>query len=142
MANIETSNFKRLIGVWKTEGTITTEKENLKLTGTDSYEFILDGNYILHKAAVKMGSENSGTFEIIELDNAADSAKMQYFNSKGESGCMVSTLVKNDFVIQGDKIKFEGSINDNNTKISGHWYLQKEIDTWTGFIDLILVKQS
>lgn len=31
MAKIETSNFKRLIGVWKTEGTILNIKENLTL---------------------------------------------------------------------------------------------------------------
>lgn len=46
MEKTETSIFRRLIGVWKTEGSILTDKENSKLSGTDSYEFILDGNYI------------------------------------------------------------------------------------------------
>ena len=45
MAKIGTSSFKRLIGVWKTEGTILNAKENSTLVGTDSYEFILDGNF-------------------------------------------------------------------------------------------------
>lgn len=40
MTKIETSSFKRLIGVWKTEGTILNINGNSKLTGTDSYEFI------------------------------------------------------------------------------------------------------
>jgi hypothetical protein len=142
MTNIEASNFKRLIGVWKTEGAIITEKSNSKLVATDSYEFILEGNYILHKADVKMGNERSEILEIIGLDNSTGQAKMQYFNSKGESGVMSSSLMKNDFIISGDKIKFAGSIDDKNTKIIGKWYLQTENNQWTDFIDLILTKQN
>ena len=142
MTKIETSNFKRLIGVWKTEGSITTEKGTLKLLGTDSYDLILEGNYILHKAEVKMGNEENETFEIISLEKSPNKAKMQYFNSKGESGLMISTLLKNNFMINGDKIKFEGSIDDKNTKIVGKWYLQSENNEWTIFIDLTLERQN
>lgn len=55
MIKIETSNFKRFIGIWKTTGQISTENQTLNLSGTDTYELILDGNYILHKADVIMG---------------------------------------------------------------------------------------
>ena len=142
MTKIETSNFKRLIGIWKTEGIILTEKGNSKLAGIDSYEFILDGNYILHKAEVKMGNEKSETFEIIALGNSIEHGIMQYYNSKGESGVMTSSLVKNNFKIKGDKIKFEGTINDENTRIVGKWYLQADNEEWTEFIDLSLTKQN
>lgn len=57
MKKLKTSNFKRLIGIWKREGTILNEKNNSKLVGTDSYELILDGNYFLHKADVTKGDE-------------------------------------------------------------------------------------
>ncbi len=140
MTKIETSDFKRLIGVWKTEGTILTDKGNLKLVGIDSYEFILDGNYILHKADVKMGTEKSETLEIIALDSSNEKGRMQYYNSKGESGVMTSSLTENDFKIKGEKIKFEGTIDDENTKLVGKWYLQADNKEWTDFIDLKLTK--
>ena len=142
MTKIETSNFKRLIGIWKTEGMILADKGNSKLVGIDSYEFILDGNYILHKAHVKMGDEKSETFEIIALDNSIDKGKLQYYNSKGESGVMTSSLTKNNFKIKGDRIKFEGTLNDENTRLVGKWYLQADNDEWTDFIDLDLTKQN
>jgi hypothetical protein len=138
----ENSNFKRLIGVWKTEGTIITEKGSVTLTGTDSYEFILEGNYILHKAHVTMGDEKSETLELIGFDNSMHEAKMQYYNSKGESGLMTSSIIENTFIIKGDKLKFEGSINDTNTTVNGTWYMQAEGTQWKGFIELTLTKKN
>jgi hypothetical protein len=140
MAKIETSNFKRLIGIWKTEGTIFTDKGNSKLVGTDSYELILDGHFILHKADVSMGGETSQTFEIISLDSTAGKAKMQYFNAKGESGVMISSLTDNVYKIAGEKLKFEGFINDENTLISGKWFLQGSNNEWIEYIELKLRK--
>ncbi len=140
MKNIEESNFKRLVGIWKTTGDIKSGLENLKLIGIDSYELILDGNYILHKADVKMGNDRSETLEIIKLDNSFDKAIMQYFNTKGEDGIMHSSIINNEFSIEGKGLKFYGTINNENTKIRGKWYSQKENEEWTDFIDLNLDK--
>lgn len=142
MTKIETSKFKRLIGVWKTTGQINSDNETLKLEGTDTYEFILDGHYILHKADVVMGIEKSETFEIISLDNSDNKARMQYFNSKGENGAMESQINENDFLINGDGIKFEGTINNENTEVAGKWFLQADNKSWKEFINLRLEKQN
>jgi len=139
--NKETNNFKRLIGTWKTEGVVLTGNEKSALIGTDSYGFILDGNYILHKADVTMGNEKSHTFEIISFDNTPEKANMQYYNSKGESGGMTAFLNADIFIINGDKIKFEGRIDAANTKVVGKWFVQGEGGQWTDFIDLTLTRQ-
>ena len=141
MNKIENSNFKKLIGVWKTTGSITSGNEKLDLTGIDSYELILEGKYILHKAAVKMGTEKSETFEIISLlNNSVDSAKMQYFNSKGEDGIMTSSIINTEFTIEGKGLKFSGKINDDNTLITGKWLTLTENGNWSEFIALKLEK--
>ena len=141
MTKINTSNFKRLLGIWKTTGQISAGNETLDLNGIDSYEFILDGNYLLHKADVTMGNEKNETFEIISLASITNKAKMQYFNSKGESGLMTSKITDNNFRIEGDGIKFNGTINDENSEIVGRWYLQTENNDWEQFIKLKLEKQ-
>ena len=141
MTKIEESNFKKLIGVWKTTGQILSGKDRLQLHGTDSYEFILNENYILHKADVKMGNERSETLEIIELAGAKNKAKMHYFNSKGESGIMTGNLNNGVFEIDGDGIRFSGNINDESTEIVGKWYVQGENKNWTDYIELKLQKQ-
>lgn len=141
MTTIETSNFSRLIGIWITKGTIVTHTNDLELLGIDTYEYILNENYILHKADVMMGDERTQTFEIISLTNSKERAKMQYYNSKGESGSMTSYLVKNVFKIKSSTMKFEGKFNDENTELIGKWFV-KESDKWIDFIDLKLKKQK
>ena len=141
MTTIETSNFSRLIGIWVTKGTIVTHTNDLELLGIDTYEYILNENYILHKADVMMGDERTQTFEIISLTNSKERAKMQYYNSKGESGSMTSYLVKNVFKIKSSTMKFEGKFNDENTELIGKWFI-KESDKWIDFIDLKLKKQK
>ena len=139
---MKNSNFNRLIGVWKTSGKIKAGQENLTLSGIDSYELILEGNFILHKADVKIGNERSETFEIIKPDNSMDRAIMKYFNTKGEEGRMQSSIINNEFKIDGNGLKFTGTINVGNTEITGKWYIQAEDEKWTDFIDLRLEKQS
>jgi len=141
MTTIETSNFSRLIGIWVTKGTIVTHTNDLELLGIDTYEYILNENYILHKADVMMGDERTQTFEIISLTNSKERAKMQYYNSKGESGSMTSYLVKNVFKIKSSTMKFEGKFNDENTELIGKWFV-KESDKWIDFIDIKLKKQK
>jgi len=141
MTTIETSNFSRLIGIWVTKGTIVTHTNDLELLGIDTYEYILNENYILHKADVMMGDERTQTFEIISLTNSKERAKIQYYNSKGESGSMTSYLVKNVFKIKSSTMKFEGKFNDENTELIGKWFV-KESDKWIDFIDLKLKKQK
>ncbi len=140
MKKIANSNFKRLVGIWNTTGNIKHGNDNLELMGVDSYEWVLDGNYILHKADVKMGDDRNETLEIIKLDNSFEKARMQYFNNKGEEGKMKSSLINNEFKIEGKGLKFEGTINDENTKIIGKWYIQNENKKWKKFIDQKLEK--
>lgn len=142
MKKIEKSNFTRLVGIWQTTGSMKAGQGSLTLSGIDSYELILDGNFILHKADVKMGNERSETLEIIRLDHASDRAIMQYFNAKGEEGEMLSTIINNEFKIEGTGLKFNGTINEENSEISGKWYMQAENGKWTDFIDLSLKKTS
>lgn len=142
MNKIENSDFKRLIGTWETSGQVHAANGTVNLSGLDSYEFILGGNYILHKADVMIGNEKSETFEIISLNKKTGDAQMQYFNSKGESGVMTSEINGNEFQIIGDGIKFMGAINSENTELTGQWLIQKENKNWTEFIILKLEKRN
>lgn len=141
MNKTATGSFRRLLGVWKTSGQILSGDSTLSLTGTDSYELILGGNYILHKAAVVMGDEMSETFEIIGLDSSSEKAEMNYFNNRGESGTMSGQIKGDDFLIEGDRLKFAGKINEANTAVVGKWFQQSEDNSWNEFIDLKLERQ-
>ena len=140
MAHLVSSEYKKLIGTWKTTGQVITGTQTLTLEGTDSYEFVLDGQYILHQANVVIGNDPVKTFEMIGGGNSADTVAMHYFNSKGETGIMTGRITANDFQITGSGIRFEGSFNSANTMVTGKWFKQSDDNTWIAFIDLRLEK--
>jgi hypothetical protein len=66
---------------------------------------------------------------------------MQFYNTKGEDGRMLGTIINNEFKIEGNGLMFNGTIDEGNTKISGKWYI-KANEEWAEFIDLNLEKQA
>ena len=139
MNKIKDSNYQKFIGTWKTSGEVRIGEKKLPLVGVDSYEFILNDNCILHKANVKLGREHSETFEMITI-LPGDKVKMQYANSRGESGVMTGNLTNHIFTIDGEGIKFNGQMNNDCSIIVGNWYLQSKNGDWEQFIALKLEK--
>lgn len=139
---IENTEFKKLIGKWKTEGRIWSTDENyeLAITGTDTYELILGGFFILHKADVLMGNENSQTFEIIGLDETNNQATFEYYNNQGSLGKMLGTLKNNELKINGKELRFQGQLNDSEKEINGTWEKLDNQKNWIKFIEMKLTK--
>lgn len=138
---IENTGFKKLIGKWKTEGKIlaTDRNSEMKITGTDTYELILDGFFILHKADVLMGNENSRTFEIIGLDEN-NHVTLDHFNNQGSSGKMTGTLKNNELKINGTALRFQGQLNDSENEINGTWEKLNSQLEWKSFLEMKLTK--
>ena len=75
-----------LIGVWQTQGEVVAEQDNpaIKFRGTDSYEWILNKNFILHKVDVQMGNDKTEAYEMIGgFDHESRRYKMRSFDNQG-----------------------------------------------------------
>lgn len=139
---IESTEFKKLIGKWKTEGRILATDNNpeMKIAGTDTYELILGGFFILHKADVVMGNEKSQTFEIIGLDETGNQATLEHYNTQGSSGKMTGTLKSNELKINGKVLRFRGQLNDSENQINGTWEKLDNQNAWESFLEMKLTK--
>ncbi len=139
---IENTDFKKLLGKWKTEGVIlkTDKNSEMKITGTDSYDIILDGFYMLHTADVLMGNEKSQTYEIIGLDKTSDKAVLQYFNNQGSSGKMSGTLKNAELKFSGNGLQFGGRFSNNDNVISGTWTKLNSENNWVEFLKMNFTK--
>jgi len=64
---IEYEYLNKFAGRWNTEGKIPSSETSpeINISGTDTYEWILGGFFLLHKADVIIGNEKSETFEVI-----------------------------------------------------------------------------
>ena len=139
---IEGTEFKKLIGTWKTEGKILATDKNaeMKITGTDTYELILDGFFILHKADVLMGNVNSRTLEMIGFDETNDQATLDHYNNQGSSGKMTGTLKDNELKINGKALRFQGQLTDHENRINGTWQKLNNQKEWIDFLVMKLTK--
>ena len=134
-----------LIGRWNTEGEIIANEGNAanKFTGTDSYEWILDGHFILHKVDVTMNNEKVEAIEIIGgFDATTKRYKMRSFDNQGAFTEMEAYIdEKGIFHILGDKMRSKLSMRDSNTLIA-HWENSKDNKNWLPWMDLKLSNKN
>jgi hypothetical protein len=137
---IEGTEMEIFVGNWKTNGRMfeTNENPEMEIIGTDTYELILDGFFLLHKADVLMGNEKSKTFEIIWLNHDDDQASLQHYNNAGSLGLMSGRLKLREWMISGEELRFHGKFNENYDQLSGRWQKLDSQKKWVNFIEIQL----
>ena len=130
-----------LIGDWITHGLIKGENRGEeKVSGTDSYEWILDQNFILHEVDVTINNQLVQVFEIIGKNKTG--FDLRSFDNEGGFSEMSGRLDdKKVLHITGDKMRAVLSIIDPNT-LKAHWEKSPDNKTWEPWMDIILERAS
>jgi hypothetical protein len=110
----------------------------MDIIGTDTYELILDGFFLLHKADVIMGKEKSNTLEMIWLNQPDCHVSLQHYNNAGSFGLMSGRLKQREWKITGDELRFDGKFNENCDQLSGLWQKLDSQKKWVNFIEIEL----
>jgi len=94
-----------LVGKWHTSGEILKSgtKPSIQIKGMDTYEWINNGFFLLHRVDVFMGEERTEVIEIIGYDNIRKKYFMRSYDNLGGSAMMYATLDKPDVLKLGDK---------------------------------------
>lgn len=139
--DMESLNF--LIGIWHTQGEVKGDGNaaTTSLIGTDSYEWILNKNFILHKVDVSIGNEKTEAFEIIGVSDAKE--KKYHFRSFDNQGVFTEMQgyidEKGVLHIVGDKMRTTLFVNDKNN-MTAHWEKSEDNKEWTPWMDVKLSK--
>ncbi|WP_214227799.1 DUF1579 family protein [Pedobacter sp. B4-66] len=133
------SNF---IGSWNTEGLIPASngQPEIKIIGTDNYNWIVDGFFLLHTADVTIGNDNSKTHEIIGYDDLNGHYTMRHYNNNGNSGFMTATVNDGLWTFNGDSLRFKGGFNEKGDVFSGVWEQLTDSKTWAHLMNIKLSK--
>ncbi|MBB2148659.1 DUF1579 family protein [Pedobacter gandavensis] len=126
------NQLSKFIGSWDTEGTIPSSSQapEIKIIGTDTYEWIVDGFFVLHQADVTIGKDTSKTHEIIGYDSLNQHYTMQHYDNQGNSGLMTATVHHNSWTFTGDSLRFKGGFNEIGDVFSGVWEQLRDDKTW------------
>jgi hypothetical protein len=132
-----------LIGTWKTEGEVRAEGSApaTAIKGSDSYEWILNKTFILHKIDVTIGKEIIEAIEVIGgRDPESKKYKMRSFDNQGAFTEMEAHIDKKGVLhIVGANMRSELVRQDEKTLIA-HWERLLDNRQWVPWMDLQLSK--
>lgn len=141
---MDLTSLSYLIGSWQTEGRVLTEGENpaTHFSGTDTYEWILNDQFILHKVDVIMGNAKVEAVEFIgEYDKADHSVKMHSFDSKGNYSLMRGQLEESGVLkITGDKMRAVLKVV-NDQEMNAAWEKSADNKSWSPWMELKLTRK-
>jgi hypothetical protein len=131
-----------LIGNWHSSGKVlaTGNDPAVIIHGTDIYEWVSAGAFILHRVDVMMGDENARSVEIIGYDAALASYKFQSYDSEGNISEMYATINNNGGLItEGNNMRSTLTVDDDK-HMTAIWERSDGGKNWQRWMDMQFVK--
>ena len=140
--SLEYQELNRFVGKWKTTGTIPASGESpeIKVSGSDTYEWLPGGFFLLHKVNVLLGDDKNETLEIIGFDKQINLYTMQHYDNKGNSGFMTADFKNGVWTFLGENLRFRGGFKKQDTEFLGVWEQSSDGTNWTHFMEIQLTK--
>lgn len=132
------------VGKWKTEGqTITApSNETVKIEGTDIYEWLPGGFFLIHRVDVHMGDEETRSIEVIGYDASNQTYPMYSFDNKGNYDFLQANVQDRTWTITGESIRFTGVFSNDGNTIIGHWEMATDDSNWLPWMEIKLTRME
>lgn len=135
----EMKKLNFLIGNWATQGIVkaTNNSPEIKIKGTDTYEWILNKSFILHTIDVKMGKNKVQGIEIIGYDPTSKKYTMQSYDGEGVISNM-SAKFDNDqnFVLTGNKMRATMIKKTGHSPMTAQWEQSSNNKKWKSWMEI------
>jgi hypothetical protein len=130
-------------GKWHTTGSMKAGEghPDLQIVGTDTYEWLPGGFFMVHKVDVRIGDERKQSTEIIGFDAHTNNFRMQSFDDKGESALMYASEHQGVWTFASETLRFTGSFSEDGMIVSGIWE-QAEKKGWVFLMDIKLTRDD
>ena len=101
--------FEPIIRLWKTSGTVFDERGTAiqTISGTDEYEWMVGGHWVIHRIDVMMGDQRSQGLELIgDRDAGTGRYRMRAFDAGGFFSTMTALpQADGSFLIEADGVR-------------------------------------
>ena len=140
----EYEQLNKFVGIWNTAGKIPASDTTpeIKIYGTDTYEWLPGEFFLLHKVDVFVGEDKNETIEIIGFDKQNNLYTMQHYDNKGNSGFMTAHCSDGVWTFLGENLRFTGGFKKHDKEFSGAWEQSSDGKNWTHFMDIKLTKAN
>ena len=127
-----------LIGQWETRGMVHAHDSSVaqKIKGIDSYEWVLGGRFVLHRADVHIGNEKVEVIEMIGGEPDAGLIPMRSFDSQGNFMVMEGRIENaGTLIITGEEMRSRLTLESDENRMSAQWE-RKEKNQWVPWMDM------
>lgn len=135
--------FETIIGRWMTSGTVLDEdgKAVATIDGTDEYEWMPGGKWIVHRVDVMMGDDHVHALELIgEHDAETGTYAMRAFDGSGAYGTMTAHLnADGSWTFLGDGMRSTLWPSTDRSSMTALWERQGRSGVWIRWMDMRFV---
>jgi hypothetical protein len=131
-----------LEGRWRTEGKTVVMKDSpsIAIAGTDTYEWLPGGFFMIHHVDVRMGQDEARTLEVIGYDVATNTYPTTFFDNQGNTGSYRATVNQGVWTFQGVADRATLTISNDGTTMQAHWERSDDGIQWQDWMFISLTR--
>lgn len=133
----ELKRLDALVGLWRSEGE-TLGSPSIKIHGTDAYEWLPGGFFLIHRVDVHMGDDKVDALEVIgpyEADSR--SYPMRSFDNAGSFSTMQASVSDEGvWTFAGDTMRTTLTIADDGQTMKAHWEQSSDGTHWQPWMNM------
>ena len=131
-----------IVGAWKSSGRMLDEhgNETMRIDGTDRYEVMAGGGWIIHYVDVMMGDERTRALEMIGDPGDEGAFVMRAFDASGAFDTMTVRVEGKTFHAVGDGVRFTLTAAPDGQSMSVLW--ERQLTEWTPWMEMSFARTS
>ncbi|MER5423360.1 DUF1579 family protein [Streptosporangium roseum] len=147
MTPIENKRLDALVGRWRSRGQmVPTDPSDpaIEIAGSDTYEWLTGGFFLLHRVAVRIGDDQVEVVEMIgPYDPATGTYPMRSFDNHGAFVTMQASVADDGvWTFAGDTERATLVIADDRATMSATWERADDTTTWHPWMTMSFTRLS
>jgi hypothetical protein len=136
--------LEALIGRWTTEGETVPGPSGLstRIAGTDTYEWLAGGFFVVHRVDVRFGDEHVEAIEIIGYDAANGTYPTHAFDSQGSASSYRMRERDGTWTITGETERSTLVPDGDGATMRASWERSDDGRTWLPWMEIRLTRAS
>jgi len=131
-----------ILGLWKTSGRVLSPsgEPEIEITGTDEYELMIGGRWVMHRVDVMMGVQQVQALEMIGQPDDDRALRMRAFDASGGYDEMKLSLLDDGvMLLEGEGIRSTLRVAADETSMEALW--ERELDGgWIRWMEMSFEK--
>lgn len=130
-------------GKWQTSGEVLGRPPGSTSTfhGSDTFEWLPGGFFMVHRWDVDMPDGKSEGIEIIGFDATHSGYSIFSFDNQGSATLMKGSTQDGRWTFTGDLMRFTGALDDDGNVVSGKWEMRSDPNSpWEPWMNVTLKK--